>query len=323
MREVLFFRNFRRFEAVAGRFSGGHLKVWDYFNHVLHSPNYVPRICFSKQSRWDEIDLWRGFERYIVDSGALPRVDILFLAGMDWRNLTEKQRETSPIPIINLVQHVRHAWPQDPRYTFLKHRAVRICPSEQVCEALKATGRVRGPIFVIPYGIRVDRLPKPIPFLGKDLDFLIVANKRPALGRLIRLLLWRPRTQVHLLTKWILRSEFLGLLNRAKISVFLPNPVEGFYLPALEGMALGTIVVCPDCVGNRSFCLPDWNCLRPDYTIPSIRAATEVGRRLLSGEIDSLLTNARHTAFQHDLMTEREAFLDILDTVDKLWWSAR
>jgi len=53
--------------------------------------------------------------------------------------------------------------------------------------------------------------------------------------------------------------------------VFLPNQKEGegFYLPALEGMAVGTLVIFPDCIGNRSFCLSGYNCFRPDYTTES------------------------------------------------------
>jgi glycosyltransferase involved in cell wall biosynthesis len=54
----------------------------------------------------------------------------------------------------------------------------------------------------------------------------------------------------------------LNWINQAKITVFLPyRDIEGFYMPALEGMALGTLVVCPDCIGNRSFCLPGYNSL--------------------------------------------------------------
>ena len=45
---------------------------------------------------------------------------------------------------------------------------------------------------------------------------------------------------------------------------------EGFYLPALEAMALGSLVICPDCIGNRSFCLPGRNCFRPNYDLNSV-----------------------------------------------------
>jgi len=43
MRTVLFFRHFRKFR-------GGQQKVWDYFNHVLASSGFTPRIAFSPES---------------------------------------------------------------------------------------------------------------------------------------------------------------------------------------------------------------------------------------------------------------------------------
>lgn len=312
MKEVLFYRNFKSF-------TGGQLKVWDYFNHVLHVPNYVPKICFSRDSIWDESNPWSGLQRYVVDSGTLTCPDILFLGGLDWLNLPEEQRESSPTPIINLIQHVRHAWPSDPRYLFLRHRAIRICCSEQVAAALRATGRVEGPLFTIPYGLDLQCLPEPIPFVEKDLDLLIVANKQPTLGRLLRWCLWRPGRQVQVLTKPRLRSEFLRRLNRARIAVFLPNPAEGFYLPALEGMALGAVVVCPDCIGNRSFCLPPWNCFRPDYNRKAILTSAEAAWQLLPSDSNRFLVNARQTVAQHDLVKERKDFLKILENVDQLW----
>ena len=50
-------------------------------------------------------------------------------------------------------------------------------------------------------------------------------------------------------------------MARARVTLYLPNRLEGFYIPALEGMALGTLVVCPDSVGNRSYCRDGENCL--------------------------------------------------------------
>jgi glycosyltransferase involved in cell wall biosynthesis len=103
--------------------------------------------------------------------------------------------------------------------------------------------------------------------------------------------------------------------------VYVPNPKEGFYLPALEGMALRTIVVCPDVVGNRSFCLDGRNCFRPPYDEDSIAAAAReaLGR---SGELTGMLDAAAETARAHDLPAERTAFLEVLDRVDELWASA-
>ena len=63
MKEVLFFRDFKKFQ-------GGHLKVWDYFNHVRSSPDHVPRVRFSPGSvivRQGE----EGDSFYVVASGTV------------------------------------------------------------------------------------------------------------------------------------------------------------------------------------------------------------------------------------------------------------
>jgi hypothetical protein len=86
-------------------------------------------------------------------------------------------------------------------------------------------------------------------------------------------------------------------------------------------MALRTIVVCPDCIGNRSYCLDGHNCFRPAYDEEEIVAAAReaLGRR---EEVHEMLDRASETARAHDLADERGAFLDILDRVDELWESA-
>ncbi|MCP4695067.1 MAG: glycosyltransferase family 4 protein [Desulfobacterales bacterium] len=312
MKTVLFYRRFRGF-------TGGHLKVWDYFNHVRRSEAHTPEIIFSRDSTWNETNPWRGLERHVRGPDAPPRADILFIAGMDWQWLTKKRGDVSSTPVINLIQGIRHAWPNDPRYAFLGRRAIRICVSEQVGEALRGANRTRGPLFVIPNGIDRRILPKPRPLAERDLDYVIVANKQLLLGHRMKWRLDGPRRRIRLLTGQIPRPDFLRLLNRSRITVFLPNPAEGFYLPALEGMAMGTVVVCPDCVGNRSFCLPGRNCLRPEYETEAIRSAAETAGRLPPDEMESLRVNARETAARHDLMKERDAFLDILENVDQLW----
>jgi hypothetical protein len=103
------------------------------------------------------------------------------------------------------------------------------------------------------------------------------------------------------------------------VSVFLPHETEGFYIPALEGMALDALVVCPDCVGNRSFCLPGHNCFRPQLSTGALRRASEAAQRLAPSEVATYLANARETFARHDLMRERKDFLEILNQADQLW----
>jgi len=49
---VLFHRDFKSF-------TGGHLKVWDYFQHVNSSENFNAEISFTPQSNWNN-NPWYG-----------------------------------------------------------------------------------------------------------------------------------------------------------------------------------------------------------------------------------------------------------------------
>jgi hypothetical protein len=84
-------------------------------------------------------------------------------------------------------------------------------------------------------------------------------------------------------------------------------------------MALGTIVICPDCVGNRSFCLSGYNCFRPNYTIEEILEETQVALRFSTIEWNEMLLNARLTASKHNMAKEGKSFLEILENVNQLW----
>lgn len=313
--KVLFFRDFRRF-------TGGDLKVWDYFNHVRSSPRHEALIRFAENSVWGQDNPWSTARDHIVRFGEPCRPDVLFLSGVDWQMIERADRPESPIPIVNLIQHVRHADPDDKlgRNRFLPHKAIRICVSPEIAQAITQTGQVRGPVFTIPDAVDLERLAgfkRPGP---AELDLLVVANKQPESGRAILDLL-RDHGRSEIVDVRSPQDLVLDLIGRAAVTVFVPNPKEGFYLPALEGMALGTIVVCPDCVGNRSFCIDRENCFRPAYDVDTIVADAReaLARR---NELGEMIERATETAARHDLRDERRAFLEILERVDELWAAA-
>lgn len=312
-RTVLFYRDLMGF-------TGGHLKVWDYFNHVLSSPDHLPLILVSKRTRWDEQNPWLGHRRHALTPAQGVRPDILFLAGLDWVLLDAQQRPHPSVPVINLIQGTTHADPTDLRYGFLRRKAIRICLGDELATAIAETGQVNGPVFVIPAGIDLTGLPREVEPGEREWDILIVARKQPALGRHLLGRLTAPGRRVALLDAELpTRAEFLSRIARARITVFLPFADEGFFLPALEGMALGTLVVCPDCVGNRSFCRPGDNCFRPTYSVDELLEAAEAALRQPAAERDRMLASARRTAREHDLMEERRAFLGILEDAGRLW----
>jgi glycosyltransferase involved in cell wall biosynthesis len=315
-RQVLFFRDFKRF-------TGGDLKVWDYFNHVRSAPGYSARVVFSDDSDWGETNPWRDAKEYVVPAGEEPAADILFLSGIDWRQIEYPKRVESPIPIVNLVQHVKHACENDPleRYRFLPHKAIRICVAPEVTRAIERTGSVRGPIFTIPDAIEFEEVARHAAPGERELDLLIVANKQPERGKAVRERLERSDRRIGIVDTRIPRPELLDLIGQAVVTVLMPNPKEGFYLPAVEAMALGTIVVCPDCIGNRSFCLDGTNCFRPPYEEDAIVAAAEDALRR-SDDLAAMVESGLRTAREHELADERTAFLEILERVDELWAAA-
>jgi hypothetical protein len=127
MKTVLFQREFLRFQ-------GGHLKVWHYFNHVAAAPGFEAVVRFRPDTVWDDSNPWRPVRNAGLSWTDPVDPDILFVAGRDWRWLEPGSRAESPIPVVNLLQHVLHASPDDPleRHRFLPNKAIRICTSSEI-----------------------------------------------------------------------------------------------------------------------------------------------------------------------------------------------
>jgi len=310
VRTLLFHRKYRRFH-------GGHLKVWDYFNHVNALPGWESKVIFDQDSTWDNSNPWTTAMDSVVAEGDNVAPSALFVAGRDWQRLDRLGLLDRGLPIVNLIQHVRHAedWTIQSRY--LGHKAIRICVSAEVGDTIQSVG-CEGPIVVIPYGIdiAVGHMPAPE---EKTTSLLIAGLKQPAMAMRAAEQLAAPGRSIEVLTELVPRTTFLDALRRARVTLFLPNEGEGFFLPALEGMALGTIVVCPDCVGNRTFCLPGITSFRPDYQFDEILSATVAALALPGTEANRLLINARETAARHTLEAERNTFASLLADLERLW----
>ena len=101
-RSVLFFRHF-------DQYSGGHQKVFDYFSHLNSANDYRADISFSESSQWNLTNPW--FPDFRRVAFAPDQYDYLFLAGMDW-DIYSGHGIDPKKPVINLIQHVRHASPE-------------------------------------------------------------------------------------------------------------------------------------------------------------------------------------------------------------------
>jgi hypothetical protein len=275
----------------------------DYFQHVDAHSHWSSWIYWEQGSLPIEKTIWQqkaGRRRAAYDPS---QADVVFLAGTDWQ--------------ANLIQHVRHADPESNVFPFLAERAIRICVSAEVEAAILATGRVNGPTFTIPNGIDQSHL---IQRLQRDCDVFVLGTKQPRLAQALADTLREQGMSVTAITELSPHDEVLAGMARSRVSVVLPNATEGFYLPALESMALSGVTVVPDCIGNRSFCHHGENCLMPALDLASLAAAAlqalEIAR---SARGASFQRAAEATLARHTLARERSDFYAILDNIDTIW----
>lgn len=300
-RTLLFHRDYRGL-------TGGHLKVRHYFSHAEYSTHFRPRIFFTPESIRGPENPWHGIAPPPLESWRPAEAAALFVAGLDW----EAVPDPSPVPVINLIQSVRHAHPKDPRRPFLARPAVRICVSKEVADAIAGTGAVNGPIHVIPNGIDLENVPLTA---EKDIHVLLAGLKNPPFAAAVASRLAATGMAVEVTDSMLPRPAFLDLISRARVAVMLPHHEEGFYLPALEAMAAGAIVVCPDCTGNRGFCRNKETAFRPRYTVDDVVAATIAAMTQSPRDAAAMRTAGVAESQKHGLASERSAFLEILEAM--------
>lgn len=247
---LLFHRDFRGY-------SGGHGKVWDYFNHAL-AAGWDARVYFTPESLREPSNPWLRVPERIVARYEPWTAAALFVGGMDWTALAAHDDPVQPV--FNLVQHVRHADPQHPLHAFLSRRATRICVSPPVAAAIAGSGRVNGTIHVIEAALDIPAAPA----AGTSRHGIFIDGcKQPALAQQLAAALIAEHRKVLLIDSPVPRAQYLAAMASAEVAVALPHATEGFYLPGLEAMALGCATVVPDCIGNRVYLEPERNALAP------------------------------------------------------------
>ena len=251
-RRVLFLREFLGF-------TGGHLKVWHYFCHLLESARFRPEIYLTSRSQLDAENPWIANNVPLLRSWNPKPSDIVFLAGLDWMRLPDPScLADSRVTIVNLVQSTRHADSRDPRFAFLRCFANRICVSEEIRNAVRATGLANGPMWTVRAATDLEAEGQSSFVAPRVTRLLIAGSKNPEFGKRLSDRLTELSISHCLLTQQLPRYEFLRAIRESVACVFLPSLSEGFYLPPLEAMALRTLVICPDCVGNRGSCPSTW-----------------------------------------------------------------
>lgn len=306
------------------RLTGGHVKHMQYLAHVRATPGFAPRLTFSPTpaaapALLRERDaLWRLDAEEEAADWAPAAADLLFLAGTDWRYMVAKGLDRLPNPRLNLLQGVRHAQTGDELRAFLRQPAIRLCVSPEVAAAVAATGEANGPLLTIPNGTDLPHRPMDAA-RWRSRAITIVGYKEPALAAALAARLDASGTPHRLLADFLPRDQFVGALAASAVAVCLPWAEEGFYLPALEAMAAGCLVVTLDCIGNRSVCRHGHNCLVASRDVTAVAATVAEALRLSAPVRARLLAGAAETVRTHSLAAERQRFQAVLRDVDALW----
>ena len=328
-RRILFHRSWTQFD---GGTSGGHLKVRDAFEHFKSSDRFEPFVYFGPETIWFDNpgNYWLKYRKDALKEWVIRPDDILFFAGHDWKILPPEIAASPPVPVLNIAQP-RHTRPEDPRHTFLKYPALRIAKSSLGKKILDDFG-VNGPVYLIPDAIDFSSLPSEIS--KPDIDLLIVGLKNPDLAfrlkkKLDRKNFWRInrwKISVQVPPKLPTRDYFLALVNRAQIIVFLPldaeRGAEGFYLPALEAMAMNKLVICPFAVGNVDFCIPNVTCLQPEYNEDALYKTAVNALGMHADEKKKMIHAGKEISKNHDIKQEKENLLKLLHQTDEIWRDA-
>lgn len=300
---MLFVRRFKQFQ-------GGHLKLVDYIGHAAASGWIDPVLHITKDS--DATALEEMLPQGIRHTSLPFETDLHFVAGLDWQILDDAKQGTGDVPAINFIQGLRHADPGHPLYAYLSRPAIRICVSHEVSEAITASGRVNGPVVTIENGIDVTALSR-LARAGGNGRILIDGVKNHNLAKQVSQHLSATSTPHDTLMSKIPRAEYLDFVSRYSVLICLPLPEEGFYLPALEAMAMNVAVVVPDCIGNRGFCIEGATCLMPRYDAKSLSVAA--ADLLLDASTRSdLVSSASQMAQAYSIERERKAFHTFLET---------
>jgi hypothetical protein len=288
--------------------SGGHLKVFHYLEHMLGSGMAKPRVYLTPSSLRSDSNFFLSYPELIVDR--IIDHDLLFLGGVDWPTADALGLLRPGIPIISILQNVRHANPDDPYRPYCHCRATRIFGSQEVADAILSLGEPNGPVYVIQSAFT------PLSHLRLDaseraIDVFVDGFKNPSLAKGIGARLAADGVVIDVLTQHAASEEYHRRMAQARLAIILTSEQEGSPLPALAAMGLDVAVVCPDTPGIHDYCRAGETAL---LTTRDADALARAARCLLEdGTLCARLrANGRKIAEYHTLDRERSLFLPIL-----------
>jgi len=311
---------------------GGVVKIFDYVNHagalgleaVICCPEpFKEDLPLFRISRFSGISPEMGFRFVDPENVSVGPHDLAFLS---WPTQYEilgprLSRWTHHEQVICIVQNVRWANP-----TFTNGYAIRLLsrPMARIMTngvVLEAVG---------PY--LNERSMTEIIDLGHDTAFF-ARERTGGPGPRIRVAYttWKsdvgdrvagrvrdPAFEFRAIRNPVGWEELRELYHWADVFLATPLVEEGFYLPGLEAMAAGAIVLSSDAGGNRAYCEFDENCMRVEFDDPSSYVEVLLSLRTADpAKLDRMRQRGYETTELHTLSLERVHFGAFLERLAK------
>ena len=312
--------------------AGGVVKLMDYATHALEAGLDVSVWCPTAAD--EDLPLFRipRLRAGLVDN---PRVHLHSADRLDVRpeDFVLVSMPThfpvahsflppgaSPERIIHLIQNVRHAnpaWLRGLPSRLLAWPAARISLTSITGDVITPWLDERGLHEVIP--------------LGHETGFFLSPDRTPALGSPVRVgyTTWKSNLgdrvadevspsqfdfrAIRQPASW---AELRELYHWADIFLATPGPEEGFYMPGLEALEAGCLLVTPDVGGNMAYCRPGDNCrLVPYEDVEGYASAIGELAALPESEILRYRRRGSESVEPFSLEQERARFLSYLDAL--------
>ena len=300
--------------------AGGVIKVLDYADHgrragmavTLWAPEEVPADdpLLSTLPVLDRL-LSGGVEHRLLaslDSDHLDTSDVVLFTEPAHAALIDRL-SIPPERVVHLVQGTRHAtptWNGGLHYRLLHRPYVRIAVSEKVRDAIAPHVHPALPLHLVPEGHDIDYFEVERPPIDPHQTIRVLYSTwKSDLGDRVAALceddgfaftpMRTPKSWPQLANHYRSTDIFLGC----------PGPEEGFYLPGLEAMAAGCVVVMALVGGNEAYAQDGVNMIACAYDDAQGHAAA---LRALANDSQlrtSLALAGRATARSHHRDSER------------------
>ncbi len=313
---------------------GGVVKIMDYVLHALDAGYDISIRCREKFKPGLPLFAVERFaplvddERVTFHRKKLLKVmenDLVFLSlpasyELAYRSLP---RGYSPERLIHIIQNVRHTnptWRDGQPVRLLTRPLARISINDIVADEIAPWLDPRTVHAVIPIGHDVDY------FAKRRTGGLTGGEKRPLrvghttwkseVGDRTAALLAGEEIEFRAIRDVATWADLRDLYHWSDVFLSTPGPQEGLYLPGVEAMAAGALVVTSDAGGNMQYCRPDQNCLlvamedEHDYA----RALQQV-RSMPVAEVESLRAGGYAATEMFSMERERKLFQDYLEAL--------